>query len=170
MYNNFASSGYTTQGDYSFFACYNSSHTENYYFACDAHAQPQFFGTYTLETDSDGVETLVNGFVTYTMDFSSLNEIQGGPDSTDTLHSGGVHYRVTHQVGKNIPLTLVWGVPAAGGLLLYLPTAQRGSWNIPNLSQREVFTVQMCHPVVTSTNFLRAVSGSIVFEQIYKVH
>ena len=41
-------------------------------------------------------------------------------------------------------------VPVAGGQLLDLPTAQAGLQNIPNLIQRqerEVFTVQMGHPV-----------------------
>ena len=41
---------------------------------------------------------------------------------------------------------LVLTVPAAGGPLLQLPTAQAGCRNHPNLSQREVFTDLTGHP------------------------
>ena len=50
---------------------------------------------------------------------------------------------------KKPPVVLVLPVLAAGGPLLWLPTAQAGWRNIPNPSQHEVFTEQMCHPVGT---------------------
>ena len=50
-------------------------------------------------------------------------------------------YRLTHPNSKDLLLTWIWGVPAAGGPLLKLPTAQAAWRNIPNLSQQEVFTV-----------------------------
>ena len=44
-------------------------------------------------------------------------------------------------------LDLIPTVLAACGHLLYLPTAQAGWRNIPNLSQRDIFTILMGHPV-----------------------
>ena len=40
-------------------------------------------------------------------------------------------YRVTHQVGNKVGLTYILGVPLAGGLQLWLPTAQAGWWKAP---------------------------------------
>ena len=50
-------------------------------------------------------------------------------------------------MGKKPPVDLVQTVLAAGGSLLQLPTAQAGWRDIPNPSQWEVVTKQMCHPV-----------------------
>ena len=54
------------------------------------------------------------------------------------------------------PVDSVPTVLALGGPLLQLPTAQAGWRNIPNPSQREVFTKQMCHPVVQILTHLTA--------------
>ena len=45
------------------------------------------------------------------------------------------------------PIDRVPTAPAAGGPLLQQPTAQADWRNIPNLSQREIFTCLICHPV-----------------------
>ena len=51
--------------------------------------------------------------------------------------------------GRRKPLVdFVLALLAAGGPLLQLPTAQANFRNIPNPSQREVVTVQNCHPVL----------------------
>ena len=59
------------------------------------------------------------------------------------------YYRVTKQDGKNLLVVLLPTVPAAGGPLLNLPTAQAGGWNIPNLSRQEGFTILTGHHVQT---------------------
>ena len=53
---------------------------------------------------------------------------------------------MTHPV-KKPPIDLVPTILEGGGLLLYLPAAQAGWQNISNLSQREVVTNEMGHPV-----------------------
>ena len=55
-------------------------------------------------------------------------------------------YRVTQKNGKNLLLTFFPTVPVAGGPLMQFPAAQAGWRNSPNMSQREVYTVCMCHP------------------------
>ena len=49
--------------------------------------------------------------------------------------------------GKQPPVDLILGVPAAGGPLLQLHTAREGWRNIPNLSQQEVYHDHLGHPV-----------------------
>ena len=48
---------------------------------------------------------------------------------------GHLEYRVSHLVTELGCVDFDLGVPLAGGLIEYLPTAQAGWWNITNLSQ-----------------------------------
>ena len=57
------------------------------------------------------------------------------------------------------PVDLLPTILAAGGPLLQLPSSQAGWWNIQNLSQREVLTILMGHPVKA------LIHGKEVFER-----
>ena len=63
-----------------------------------------------------------------------------------TLTSFKDVYRVNIQDGKNLPVDLLPKVPAGR---YCLRTAQAGWGNMPNLSQREAFTVVDGHPVTS---------------------
>ena len=57
-------------------------------------------------------------------------------------------YRVTHLVGKNLPLTYVWEVPVACGPVLYCSHLLH-YWpsKMVELKQQEVFADEMGHPM-----------------------
>ena len=58
-------------------------------------------------------------------------------------------YRVNHQARRNLPLTYIWGVPAAcwtATAARWLPTAQTGWWGTPNQASLS----PLVNPVVNS--------------------
>ena len=64
---------------------------------------------------------------------------------------------------KRPPIGLVPTVLASFWPLLRLPTAQAGWWNIPNLSQREVFTILTCHPALPCGFKFGSLSASFLY-------